>query len=772
MAFRAGARREPRLALNAVRIVIPAGTIPAAMVPYDRDTLYRLLDRDPQDVHALRMENELAVVPLVPDADLPAARQALRAADHPNLVAGLAREAVLREVMTRADRGYRITRRRPLVVEAGGVGTENVLPPELGLPEWLKRRLVLEFDVRTLVSRGAVQVVLTCSHRLRTFIDAPVSELREIGVPLAGKAVSTLQEVADPKLADRLGYAGRILSVDDDGTLTLEDHGDGSGTVPDSELYLEPSRSNFAAVVAALTQGRASDVLKALADIEAKWHGGGVTRDTVRKTIAWLRRCEGLTLADGVPMELGALLDQSVKGAGFPDVDVFPKPKLSFSPGGMRENRWAQRELDETGPYDRESFPLKKLRIAVVFEPAFRRNIAGIVEGFLYGLPDVRSQGTSPLAPHPTGLVGRFRLDEPQVGYFPAAGDRGEDYAEAARAAVADASDRDEQWDLALLQVSREWKERPYEDSPYWMGKAAFLKQGTVVQALSTETLAMEDLPYAMALANVALGVYAKLGGRPWLLPASRGDAHEFVFGLGSHVEKQGRRGAGQRVVGIATMFTAQGEFVLDSRTAAVGYEGLPDALRTVVVDAIRRVRSEERWRPDDPVRLIFHAFTQLGRESADAVVEAVKGLGLSRMDFAFLHVVEDHPFTVFDLEAEKDHKAPLAPERGQAIALGDREWLVTLTGRKEVKGSRQGLPDPILLRLHRRSTYSDMEALSRQVSDFACHSWRTFMPARLPVTLGYADQIARQLAGLERTPGWDRDAVAGSRVMRRPWFL
>lgn len=32
----------------------------------------------------------------------------------------------------------RITRRRPLVVEAGGAGTENVLPLGLGLPEWLK----------------------------------------------------------------------------------------------------------------------------------------------------------------------------------------------------------------------------------------------------------------------------------------------------------------------------------------------------------------------------------------------------------------------------------------------------------------------------------------------------------------------------------------------------------------------------------------------------------------------------------------------------------
>lgn len=64
------------------------------------------------------------------------------------------------------------------------------------------------------------------------------------------------------------------------------------------------------------------------------------------------------------------------------------------------------------------------------------------------------------------------------------------------------------------------------------------------------------------------------------------------------------------------------------------------------------------------------------------------------------------------------------------------------------------------------------MPAIVRQVSDFACHSWRTFGPARLPITLGYADQIARQLAGLGRTPNWDPDALEGSRVMRRPWYL
>lgn len=760
--------------MNAVRITIPTGGIPAAKVPYDRDTLHGFLDRDPQDVHAHRMGDELAVVPLASQADLPAPRQDLKAADHPGLVAALAREAIMREVMTRADKGYRVIRRRPLTVETGRPGNENVLPESLGLPAWLKKRLVLEFDVRALTLRGKTQVVLTCSHRLRTFIDVSVAELRDLGVPLVGKAVSTVRETADPKVVDRLGYAGRILAVDDDGVLTLEDHGDGSSTVADTDLFLEPSRANFAAVVTALTQGRSEKVLKAVTETESRWHGGVVTLDTVRKSFDWLRRCEALSLADGVPLEFKESLDQSVKGTPFPHTELFFKPKLSFDPGGGKrtQSSWSQKALEDIGPFDCESFTRKKLKFAVVCEAGELDGVKAVVSHFLQGMPGVTSPYDKSMLPHPTGLVGRFRLEEPEVVYFLASGDSGIDFANAARSAVSEAAGRDERWDLALLHVSREWQDRPHGDSPYWMAKATFLKQGTVVQALSAETIAMEDFQYACALANLALATYAKLGGLPWLLPAPPGEAHEFVIGLGSHVQKEGRRGAGQRVVGIATMFTAQGAYLLDSRTSAVGYDELPASLRSVVEDVIRRVRSEEAWRPDDPVRLIFHAFTQLGRDCAEAVIEAVKGLGLTRMDFAFLHVVEEHPFTTFDLDADRDRKAPLAPERGMAVEMSDREWVVTLTGRKEVKGERQGLPNPVQLRLHDLSTYRNMRALSRQVSDFACHSWRTFTPSRLPVSLSYADQIARQLAGLERTPGWDKDAVLGNPVMRRPWFL
>ncbi len=768
MAYGNREHKKPVLALNAARLATPGVPLPAAIVPYDRDALHAYLDREEQDVFAVRHGDGMVVVPLTPDAALPGEREGLRPADNLRLVSTLAREAVFRLLLLNADKGYRVIRRRPPTVVA--VKPENIVPEDLGLPDWLRRRLVLEFETRIIEPRkGHPFVVLTCSKRLRTSIDLDCGRLRDLGVPLLGAAVSSFEANLDPKVQGRLRFAGQVVDVRD-GTVLLTDQGDGPAEVPIQGLSLEPTRANFRRVVETLTQGKAERVLQGVEAAEADWHAGEKTLDTLHAALGWVGRV-GVEIADGVPLRFEGKLDQG-DGGQFPKAHVIWKPKLSFDPGGVPDTRvsWAQKGLDSVGPYDRHSFTAKRPRIAVLCEAGERAPTEAMVDHLLHGLPEIQTQGLNPLKPHGTGLLGRFRLGEPDVRFFDAVDGSGASYLDAARRALGNASARDETWDLALVQVRRAWRERAYDDSPYWGAKAAFLKRGTPVQAISLDLEPLEDIGYASAMANMSLAIYAKLGGVPWLLPSRTSTDHELVFGLGSHTVRQGRRGPGERVVGIATLFSGQGHFFLDSRTAAVPFGEYPTALRATIVDAVSRIRAEENWLADDSVRLVFHAFTQMGRETVDAVSSAVAELGLRRARHAFLHVVEDHPFTAFDRSSPVGRGA-YAPQRGQVVELSEREWLLTLTGGGQVKGDRQGLPDPVLLRLHEQSTHRAMDVLAAQVSDFAMHSWRTFGPARLPITLGYANEVARQLAGLERTPNWDPDAMEG-RVMRRPWFL
>lgn len=765
MSNRVAAQPRPMLALNAIRLIQPEEPIPAVVIPFDLKRLHALLDHPAQDVFATRHgETDMAIVPLKPDAELPGRLEHLLPSDNMRLLSTLAREAVFRHLLT-IPGNYRVVSRRPPIVESAR--QENVIPSAVGLPPWLKKRSVLVFQTRIIKHPGEdPYVVLTCGNRLRTVIEADCGQLHEIGVPLLGNYVSTWTDDPDPKVAKRLRLAGQVIA-NDGGVLKLADYGNGPDALPLRSAFLEPTRANFNSVVQALMQGRAERVLREVHEAEGELRAGKASLDAVQAALRYFGRA-GLQIAHGVPLRFEGLLDQTV-GPAFPHVEVFQKPAFSFDPSGSRNDTWTQRQLEKTGPYDHATFERKRPKIAVVCEARRRGDVAETVAHFLEGLPDIRSRNG--LVPHGTGLVGRFRLQKPQVEFFEAANDSAAAYADAARNALSAAAARDQPWDLGLVQVQRSWKDRPANNSPYWSTKAAFLRRDVPVQALSAEMMGMPDFEYACALANASLATYAKLGGTPFLLKARPSTDHELVFGLGSHTHKEGRRGAGERVVGITTVFSSQGNYLLDARTAAVPFDRYPAELRDTLVAAVERVRTEEAWRASDTVRLVFHAFTQLRQETADAVIAAVASMGLSGVKFAFLHVAEDHPYTLFDHSAPTGRGA-YAPERGQAMELSDHEWLLALTGRDQIRAAFQGIPDPVLLRLHEKSTFRDMRTLTRQVSDFACHSWRTYERARLPITLLYADEIAKQLAGLERTPGWDPETAVVGAVMRRPWFL
>lgn len=765
MTFRNHPDPLPSVALNAIRLITPTSPIPVVIIPYDRDQMHELLDRETHDVYATRLDElKMAVVPLAHDALLPGEPEYVDARTQIRLFASLAREAVFRHLKA-IPGGYRVTRRRPPTVES--IKQKNIVPAAAGLPDWVQKRRTLTFETRTFsADEGSDYVVLTCAERFRPLIDRTCGELSGLQVTLLGRYVSAWVPSGDQQLADQLRLAGLVRGIDGE-HLLLDDYGEGPDRIHRDNAYLEPSLRNFRAVVEALKFDNAERSLRSIQEAEGALREGKKQLDGIQQTLTWLSR-QNLSIADGVPLEFGDLLSQKSE-APFPFTETFEKAKLSFDPSGSNTMSWPQGGLDRHGPYDSSSFERKRPRIAVICEARERGNVSSAIADFLNGVPDAQSrQG---LKPHEAGLIGRYKLQRAHVEFFEASSDAAADYALASRTALAGAAEIDQPWDLAVLQVRRLWKERAPHDSPYWAAKAAFLKRDVPVQALSVEMLAMGRFEYACALANASLASYAKLGGTPWLLRSRPSTDHELVFGLGSHTRKEGRRGAGERVVGITTVFSSQGHYLLDARTGAVAFDDYPAALRSMLVEAIERVRRDEAWRASDAVRLVFHAFIQMRRETVDAVIDAVEGLGLSRVSFAFLHVAEDHPFTVFDQAMEKGRGA-YGPKRGQAVELSDHEWLVSMTGREQMNAQFQGLPDPVLLRLHERSTFRDMRTLAKQAADFGCHSWRTFGNARVPITLQYADEIAKQLAGLEMTPGWDSEDAAVSRIMRRPWFL
>ena len=84
----------------------------------------------------------------------------------------------------------------------------------------------------------------------------------------------------------------------------------------------------------------------------------------------------------------------------------------------------------------------------------------------------------------------------------------------------------------------------------------------------------MSGTPYV--LDNIALASYAKLGGIPFVMAATPGLAHELVIGIGSATLRSSRLGRAERVVGITTVFSADGNYLLYNSSREVDIDDYP----------------------------------------------------------------------------------------------------------------------------------------------------------------------------------------------------
>jgi hypothetical protein len=305
---------------------------------------------------------------------------------------------------------------------------------------------------------------------------------------------------------------------------------------------------------------------------------------------------------------------------------------------------------------------------------------------------------------------------------------------------------------------------------------------GIPVQEMQFETIRRSDP--AHTLNSMALQCYAKLGGIPFVIAAPRTIAHELVIGIGSAHVKPSRFSDPERVVGITTVFSADGNYILSNTSREAGYEHYPEELLRALRACIDDVKKRNAWQPDDAIRLIFHVFKPLKDTEAEAVKNLVNGLlgEFRSVEFAFVHVSDEHDWLLFDTTAPglgswrmpsgcQRPKGRCVPRRGHAVITGPREILLTVTGPYDIKLPTQGLPRPLLLRLHPASTFTDIEYLAGQAFRFTSLSWRRFYPSGTPVTILYSDLIASLLGRLRHVRNWNADIIpAAFRTSR--WFL
>jgi Piwi domain len=768
-------RAEPMLVANFLPVRFRGSAFKAGVVPFSTSEQVASLRDELKGTHVVRRDGDRVVcVPVVPDASEVGKQEKFVIGENRSLTMRLVREALIGQVVAMR---YKLSAfAQPAFVSR--YPQHDLLAQAAGDQRGALAALHVypKYKLDSRVSGPASQPGVIVGLKTRCEIDLTVAELMALGVDVEGRYVlaETGEVPFNPDLDEHVyrRLAGAVESVRD-GRLYLRD----APVVTEVEAgkaWLEGRWENLQDVMAALTGGRHARVLEMLEEAKFGLLGADGRLNRITALARRLAAAGPLKIANGVDAEVGLPVGSEAGdgGGGGLQSAKFSEPAFVFDPGGDKTDKSAQRGLAEFGPFDSEFFTPRRPRITVLTPRAFQGTAEVFMDRFRRGVPDSKV--------YAQGFARKYRLADCDVIVEPFdAGPRDAAAYRAACLAVAGAPDRPH---LAIVITSEEQEALQGDDSPYLVAKSTLMGQGIPVQELQVETIRRADP--APTLDTIALQCYAKLGGIPFVIAAPRTIAHELVIGIGSAHVRPSRFADPERVVGITTVFSADGNYILSNMSREADYEQYPEELLRALRGCIDDVKKRNAWQPEDAIRLIFHVFKPLKETEAEAVKRLVSGLlsEFRSVEFAFVHVSDEHDWALFDTTApglgnwrmpsgSRMPKARSVPQRGYAVTVSHSEILLTVTGPYDMKVPTQGLPRPLLLRLHPASTFTDIEYLAGQAFRFTALSWRRFYPSGTPVTILYSDLIASLLGRLRHVRNWNADVLSTSFRTSR-WFL
>ena len=653
------------------------------------------------------------------------------------------------------------------------------LPTGTACPDWLGVRLLYDMAIRPIYFfKHEPFIAAVFDVRTTRILDRTAAELAAEGFPLAGHYVAGRKSKNnDPRILPHPALVGKVEAVQGQ-MLKLSDARDNLQAIEANAVWLE--KRSFPDYLEYRFQAGYERIAEALEKARANLRSGPEKLKRITSFVDHFASKQHF-LAPGVSFRFRPLLSQAA-ARSFPAVEAAPKPTYIFDQTGSKTDTWNDKGLNEHGPYTSKVFTPNRPRLCVICQKAQKGSVEQFLHKFINGIvlppPAPGYRGKPQRRYFEKGFLRKYALQDVTYEFFLAEDRQPGSYKEACRQAL-EKHGAGVKCDLALVQIEESFHDLAVDQNPYFIAKESFLAHQIPVQEFEIETAQKLDKDLQFSLNNMALASYAKLNGIPWLLKANPTIAHELVIGLGSADISEGRFGDRERYVGITSVFSGDGNYHLTNTSRAVTMDGYQAAFLDSLRKAISKVQQDMNWQPKDHVRLVFHAsFKRFNKDEIKAVKALMAELGDYEVEYAFLQVGDQHPYLIFDTSQEgaydyetRRSKGVYAPRRASTLQLSNRDMLLCLTGPTEVKRPEDGMPSPLLLTLHKDSSFTDMTYLTRQVFAFACHSWRTFLPGSVPVTIQYSDLIAKTLGHLSLLDKWNPDVMLG-RIGKTRWFL
>lgn len=644
---------------------------------------------------------------------------------------------------------------------------DNILRTKI--PEEFQSKIAyrkgIKIDTRVLVrnQKPIYGVLFDTYHRWD--INIPCDELHSKGIDLTGLFV-VADDFFSETLKPKRSLKGAVISIEDSTAII---QGDGEELkLSLSGLYLENGKHNRRKILEKYLSSReVTEIEKFVFRTAGKRRGAegrAISLNPIYKS--FLKKSFGSK--NIFEFKITEFFDS---GSDLWQSKKLHRPTYFFNASSTESNALHDKGLDYFGPYSKSYFSPSKPVIAVVC----REESYGQFSVFINKLKDGISLSNTK-NPFQKGMLGKYHLHDIQFSFHQFKNPTPIEL----NKVIQEVLTRSPNASLAIIESTNKYFEFQDSQNPYFFLKAKFLSRGIPSQEFRIETISKKDKNLAYVLNTACLAMYAKMGGTPWRIHSKRSH-REIIIGIGNSVIKSSRFRSGNRYVGISSFFSEFGEYLLSNKTQECEYENYFEGLKSSLLSSIKGLGKKQNWEKGETVLINFHLFKPLKDNEIEVIEELVVEL---KQDFdvlfSYLTFNKRHPYLVFDpnQQGKKDwarggrQKGKWQPIRGVNLQIDDHESVIFFTGIHQVKTADQGYAQPVLLKLHEKSTFKDLGYLAQQAFNFTANSYRGFHPISLPVTIDYATQISRLLSKMKRVEGFDSNALFDPKMNNKLWFL
>jgi len=397
------------------------------------------------------------------------------------------------------------------------------------------------------------------------------------------------------------------------------------------------------------------------------------------------------------------------------------------------------------GPYKSISLN-KKVDFYFIFKDA-HKNLANNV---YLGLLGKLSPGTFPGLKSMFGLefnrsnVKRVRLDSPNF-----------QSAQKAVSKVLSEIEKSPETPPFVLYIEDNNHEDIQQELYYFM-KHEFLKNKIPIQVLSSEKVGSHEV-LKWSISSIALQIFAKLGGTPWLVKPS--NINCLILGIGQAYEINEKTGL-KKQFAYSVCLDSTGLYK-KIEILSKEEDGESDDYLNSIKESIRKLLASKEF--SNYKKCAIHIPFKIPNKTIDSIQEIAKEI--NDTEVRIIKINTKNKFFGFT-----NHNT-MVPYESSFIKLSYGEYLVWFEGLnygKEIVYKKVGNPVHVEFLDSKDISLEDEQRYLQDILNLSGANWRGFNAKAKPISIYYSELIADYSLELQKITGFQSNIFA----QNEPWFL